>query len=66
MIFAGDDSPIQFNQQLIKGHSWVWLMIMYNSSAANSIQLINEHYTRSMLSSSSWKPKYMYTLLFIY
>ena len=47
--------PIQFNKQLIKGHSRVGLVIMNNSSASNSIQLINEHYARCMFPSRSWK-----------
>ena len=47
------DSPIQLNEQLIKGHSGVGLVIVYNSGPTYSIQLINEHNTRSMLSGSS-------------
>ena len=46
--------PIQFNKQLVKGHSRVGLVIMNNSSASNSIQLINEHYARCMFPSCSW------------
>ena len=54
-FFLTHDLPIQLNKKLIEGHSWVGLVIVNNSGAANSIQLINEHYTWSMLSGGSWK-----------
>lgn len=46
-------SPIQFNKQLIQGHSGIWLMIVDNSCPTNRIQLINEHYAGGMLFCSS-------------
>lgn len=45
--------PIQFNKQLIKGHSRVGLVVMDNSGTSNSIQLVNEYNARSMFSSGS-------------